>query len=87
VIAALVFGLCAVTSFACCVLLLRGWGSTGARLLLWSGIAFAGFALGNALLVVDTFVLPLVDLSVVRNVPTLIGIAALLWGLVWESAR
>ena len=47
----LVYVLCALTSLACAILLLRGYFRTRVRLLLWSGLCFAGLALNNALLV------------------------------------
>jgi Family of unknown function (DUF5985) len=45
--AAAVYVLCALTSLACAVQLLRGFQARGVRLLLWSGLAFIGFALGT----------------------------------------
>jgi hypothetical protein len=80
-----VYVLCALTSLACAVLLLRGWGQRRVRLLLWSGLAFVGFALGNGLLVVDTLVGPAVDLSLLRSLPVLLGLMVLLYGLVWDA--
>lgn len=81
----LVYVLCAVTSLAVAVLLLRGYGSTGARLLLWSGLCFAAFTIGNAMLIVDTVVGPAYDLSLLRSVPVLAGLLILLYGLVWDT--
>ena len=40
--ATLVYALCALTSLACAVLLLRGYASSRVRLLLWSGLCFCG---------------------------------------------
>jgi hypothetical protein len=85
--AACVYVLCTVTSLACAVMLLRGYGRSSAPLLLWSGIAFLGFSLGNALLIVDAVILPSVDLSLIRAIPTVLGLAALLYGLIWEGSR
>jgi hypothetical protein len=82
-----VYALCALTSLACAVMLLRGFRRTGVRLLLWSGLCFACFALNNVLLIVDERILPLQDLSLVRSLPSLLGIALLLYGLVWEADR
>ncbi|HWK89287.1 MAG TPA: DUF5985 family protein [Longimicrobium sp.] len=84
-IATLVYVLCAATSLACAVLLFRGYLASRARLLFWAGVCFAGLTLNNLLLIVDTRVVPEVDLSVWRTVPALLGVAALLYGLVWES--
>jgi hypothetical protein len=83
--ATLVYALCALTSVACAVLLLRGYASSRARLLLWSGLCFAGLALNNVLLLIDKRVVPTVDLSLWRSVPALAGVALLLYGLVWET--
>lgn len=83
--ATIVYALCALTSIACAVLLLRGFYSTGARLLLWSGLCFVGLAVNNTLLFVDMRIVPQIDLSVWRSVPALIGIGLLVYGLVWDS--
>jgi len=80
-----VYVLCALTSLAGAVLLLRGWTQRRVRLLLWSGLAFAGFALGNGMLVVDTLVGPSVDLSLLRSLPVLLGLMVLIYGLVWDA--
>jgi hypothetical protein len=80
-----VYVLCALTSLACAVLLLRSYGQRGVRLLLYSGLAFVGFALGNAMLVVDTLVGPSLDLSLLRSLPVLLGLMILLYGLVWDT--
>ncbi len=79
-----VFLLCALTSLVCAVLLLRGYGRTRSRLLLWSGLCFVGLALNNGLLVVDRLVIPDVDLATWRQVPAVIGVGLLLFGLVWD---
>jgi hypothetical protein len=81
----IVYALCALTSIACAVLLLRGWARTRVRLLLWSGICFTGLALNNVLLFIDIRVLPETDLSLVRTLPAVIGVMVLVYGLVWES--
>lgn len=83
--ATLVYALCALTSLACAVLLLRGYATTRARLLLWSGLCFAGLALNNILLLIDKRVVPAMDLSLWRSLPAAAGIALLLYGLVWET--
>ena len=83
--ATLVYALCALTSLACAVLLLRGYAASRARLLLWSGLCFAGLALNNILLLIDKQVVPTMDLSLWRSFPAVAGIALLLYGLVWET--
>jgi hypothetical protein len=79
-----VYSLCALTSIFCALLLLRAHGRRRLRLLLWSGVCFVGLALNNVLVLVDVLVFPGVDLSIIRTVPALLGIAVLLYGLVWE---
>jgi hypothetical protein len=83
--ATLVYALCALTSLACAVLLLRGYASSRVRLLLWSGLCFCGLALNNILLLIDKRVVPTMDLSMWRSLPALAGVALLLYGLVWET--
>jgi len=83
--AAIVYLLCALASASCAVLLLRGYFQNGVRLLLWSALCFIGFALNNALLYVDMYILPNSDLSTMRTIPALLGIALLLYGLIWDE--
>jgi hypothetical protein len=83
--ATIVYLLCALTSIACAVLLLRGYAASRVRLLLWGGLCFAGLATNNVLLFVDLGLVPEVDLSVWRSIPTLAGIALLIYGLVWDT--
>ena len=85
--ATIVYVLCALTSLASAVLLLRGYRQSGARLLFWSGLFFLGLFLNNVLLIVDLRVVPRVDLAVIRLVPALIGVFLLLYGMIWESDR
>jgi hypothetical protein len=82
-----VYVLCALTSLACAAFLYRGYRRSGARLLLWSSLCFACFALNNVLLIIDVRVLPERDLSVPRTLPSLVGVALLLYGLVWDARR
>lgn len=84
-IARIIYALCAITSLACALLLLRGFSQSRARLLLWGGVCFACLFVNNVLLYVDIEVLPMVDLSVARAVPVLLGLALLIYGLVWEA--
>lgn len=84
-IAAVVYVLCTVTSALCALLLLRHSRRQRSRLLFWSGLSFAGFALTNGLVFADFVVLPDVDLSLVRAAAGLASIAILLFGLVWEG--
>jgi len=81
----MVYALCALTSVACSVLLMRGYSSSGVRLLLWSALCFGGLALNNALLFLDLVVIPETDLSLLRAVVQLGAMIVLLYGLVWET--
>lgn len=81
----LVYLLCALTSLVCAVLLFRAYRQTHIRLLLWSALCFACFSLNNILLVVDVRIVPEHDLSIARTLPSLVGIALLLYGLIWET--
>ena len=80
-----VYALCALTSIACAVLLLRGYRATRTRLLFWSALCFLGLALNNVLLFVDLVLLPSVDLFAWRTAPALAGMAILLYGLILDS--
>lgn len=84
--AGIIYSLCALTSLVCAVLLLAAWWRSRYRLLLWSGICFAGLAISNAVLVVDKLLTPPeVDLSTWRYVITLISMLFLLYGLIWNA--
>jgi hypothetical protein len=80
-----IYILCALTSTACAVMLIRGYWQNQTKLLLWSSLCFVGFTLNNILLFVDLVVVPQVDLSLWRNLPSLIGVTLLLYGLIWEG--
>ena len=79
-----VYVICALTSALCSVLLFRGYRASGARLLFWAALCFAGLALNNVMLIVDTRLVPATDLSFWRTLPALVGIWLLVYGLVWE---
>jgi hypothetical protein len=82
--ATVIYALCALTSIACAVLLLKGFQASGARLLLWAGLCFICLAINNVFLFVDLGLRPEVDLSIYRSIPTAVGLALLTFGLVWE---
>lgn len=84
IIADVVYVLCMLTSLACAFLLWRGYQRSKARLLMWSSLCFFGLATNNALLIVDLRILPDVDFVAWRAVPALVGVALLLYGLVWD---
>lgn len=80
----IVYSLCALTAALCSVLLLQTYRRSRYRLLLWSGLCFAGLTLNNFLLVVDKLILPEVDLSVWRSAVALVAMCILLYGMIWE---
>jgi Family of unknown function (DUF5985) len=86
-----VYLLCAATSLACAVLLLRGYRRNGARFLLWSSLCFIGLTLNNVILFVDQVVLPQVsglagvEFPIWRSAVAVVGIVLLLYGLVWDA--
>ena len=81
----IVYALCAITATACAGLLLRAHGRSGARLLFWGGLCFAGLAVNNGLVFVDLVLVPRIDLLVFRNVAALASMAVLVYGLVWDA--
>jgi hypothetical protein len=83
--AAIIYGLCALTAGVCTWLLLQAYLRGSYRLLLWSGLCFAGLTLNNLLLVLDKLILPEVDLSVWRTSVALLAMAVLLYGLIWDA--
>lgn len=82
---AIVYALCALTSLACATLLFRGYRRTRLRLLLWSAVCFAAFFVNSAILLFSAGFPPAQDLSVIRSLPLVVGVGALVYGLVWES--
>ena len=83
----LVYTLCFATSTLCAYLLGRSFRRTRSRLLFWSALCFTGFFLNNVLLVVDTQFVPELDLSIWRTLPATLGLAALLYGFIWDADR
>ena len=83
--ASVVYALCALTSGLCAVLLLRAYGASRARLLLWSSLSFIGLACNNLLLFLDLVVFPTVDLLLYRSLMAAISVMVLLLGLIWDS--
>ena len=90
--AAAVYILCAATSLACAVLLLRGYlRSRRMRFLLWGSLCFVALAANNVLLFIDRVVMPETDailgvqFSVWRAGTALVGLLLLLYGLIWDA--
>jgi hypothetical protein len=82
--AELVYALCALTGFACALLLLRGYAAGGGRLLLWSALCFVGLAINDTLLFAQTLYGPL-PLGTLRALSGLLGVSGLLYGLIFDT--
>jgi hypothetical protein len=80
-----IYTLDAITALLCTFFLLRAYTRSRYRLLLWSGICFAGLTLNNVLLVLDKLALPTVDLSALRTSVALVAMAILLYGMIWDT--
>jgi hypothetical protein len=83
--ATVVYILGALTSLACCVLLLKGYAQARRKLLLWSGLCFGGLAFSNLIVFVDLRMFPDVDLYPARLITAAVSMLLLLYGLIWES--
>ncbi len=79
-----IYSLCTLTALACTFLLLQAYRRSAYRLLLWSGLCFAGLTLNNVTLVIDKVILPQIDLSVWRSAAALAAMTILLYGLIWD---
>ena len=80
-----VYGLCAVASWLCAVLLFRAYRRGRVRLLLWAAACFAFLGLQNVLTFFDIIVLPAVNLSLWRGALGAIGVCALLYGIISDG--
>ena len=83
--AALIYGLCALTAFLCAWLLLQAYRRSRYKLLLWSGLCFAWLTVNNILLILDKLVFPSVDMTTWRLITALFAIIVLLYGLIWNA--
>jgi hypothetical protein len=84
--ASVVYILVTLITFLCAVLLLRGYSNVGKRLLLWSGLCFAGLTVSHVLLFIDLVVVSArIDLYVLRLSTAAASMLLLIYGLVWES--
>lgn len=83
VLPAIVYGLCLLTSAACAWLLGRSYFRSRDRMLFWSCICFTFLAANNLVLVLDLFVWPEGDLSVLRSSLLVLAVTSLIWGFLW----
>ena len=81
----LVYGLCFATSALCAFLLGRSFRRTRVRLLLWSALCFTLLAVVNFVVVLDMLVYPEVDFRPVRLWLSLVAVAVLLFGFIWDE--
>ncbi|HVH41686.1 MAG TPA: DUF5985 family protein [Labilithrix sp.] len=81
-----VYVLCAITSLACAILLVRSYLRSRSQLLLWSSVCFVGLFVNNVLLVVDEVLTKSdVDLLIARDLTNAGSAIALVIGLIWTS--
>ena len=86
--APIVYILGTLTTMLCAVMLLRGYAQSRAKLLLWSGLCFAGMTVSNVLLFIDLVLLTAsTDLYLLRLATAAVAMLLLLYGLVWESDK
>lgn len=77
-----------LVSLAVGILLLRGYARGKRRLLLWSGLCFVILAADYFLVFLDLIVLPVsINLFPLRLATTVVAMAVLLFGLIWESGQ
>jgi hypothetical protein len=81
----IVYGLCALTSGICVLLLFRGYLKTKMKLLLWSTVCFLCLMLSNILVYVDLIIYPDIDLFLVRNCLVTLGLGILIHGMIKET--
>lgn len=85
-LAKLVYLLGAIVTVTSAILLLRGYARSRSRLLLWSGLCFAGLAISNVLLFVDLVLLGEdQSLYMWRLSTAAAAMLLLVYGLVFES--
>ncbi len=81
----IVYGLCALTSIACALLMFRAWLRDRQSLLMWVGIGFIGLAVSHVLLFIDLVVITSIDMSTARAAIGLGAMTVLLFTLIWEA--
>jgi hypothetical protein len=82
----LVYLLCFITSGACAALLARSFLKSRSRMLFWSALCFALLALVHLIVIFDLVIYPdSVDLRPYRLWLTLVAVAVLLFGFIWDE--
>lgn len=78
-----VYLLCALTSLACAALLLSNYTKSRNWLTLWTSVCFVALAANNVLLFVDlVLTVETISLAIWRNSVGLLGVSALLYGMI-----
>lgn len=80
--ALLIFSMCFVTALGCAAILARAYLRTRHGLLLWSGLCFTALAGNEALVILDLYILPELELLAVRRAMGLLAAALMLVGLI-----
>ena len=83
----LVYTLCFATSALCAYLLGRSFRRTRSRLLFWSALCFAILAVVHFIVVLDMLVFPDINFRPMRLGLSLVAVAVLLFGFVWDEDR
>lgn len=81
----LVYSLCFATSGLCAYLLGRSFRQTRSRMLFWSAICFGLLAVVNGIVIFDMLIFPEIDFRSWRLVLTVVAVAVLLFGFIWDE--
>lgn len=81
----LVYSLCFATSALCAFLLGRSFRKTRTRMLFWSAFCFVLLAIVNGIVILDMLVFPASDFRSARLWLTLVAVAVLLFGFIWDE--
>lgn len=81
----LVYTLCFATSALCTYLLGRSFRRTRSRMLFWSAACFGLLAIVNFVVVLDMLVFPDINFRPVRLWVSLVAVAVLLFGFIWDE--
>lgn len=79
-----VYILCLLTALGCAGVLFVAWRRARSSLLFWSGACFFGLGVNEAVLIVDLYVFPEVNLLVLRRIVACVSIAAMLFALILQ---
>ncbi len=81
----LVYTLSFATSALCAFLLGRSFGRSRSRMLFWSALCFALLAVVNFIVILDLLVFPEMDFRPLRLWLSLLAVAVLLFGFIWDE--